>query len=96
MHLNELKLTKVVEDSRNSSVFNFGSAISTRRHGRPLIGTRSVVGRQPNMHSWFKQPDQSLESDFVETGEQDSILTLFCWGFRHEFVMYNNKSFHLQ
>jgi hypothetical protein len=58
-------VTKVEEAARLGHLS--GSAISTRRRGRPTMSSRSTLGNQNDLHNWFRAATRS-KGGCIETG----------------------------
>ena len=92
-HLHGLIHTKCIHDRAMETNSDKGSiALSSGKRGRPTTRSRSTIGNQPDLHSWFhvsSSKDSILGLAAMESQPSmlsDSILSLLCWGFRKKFT----------
>ena len=72
--------------------------LSTSRRDRPTRRSRSNIGHQPDLHTWFSGPSTGGLRTAQESQSgmnSDSILALLCWGFRNEMVEYGSKVYRV-
>jgi hypothetical protein len=98
-HVHGFLHTKCCEDlARAKSSSSTSCALNSGKRGRPSARSRSTIGNQRDLHSWFSS---SGSTDSVTTGESpsgmhsDSILSLLCWGFRKKISEYAGKSYRV-
>jgi hypothetical protein len=73
-------VTKVEEAARPGHLS--GLAISTRRRGRPTMSSKNTLGKQNDLHNWFRAATRfgggCIETGGGASGNFFSILSFLC------------------
>ena len=98
-HLHGLTHTKCCEDmaapAKSSSK---STALSTRKRGRPTRRSKSNIGSQPDLHTWYSGSsiaDSRVAEVSQSSMHSDSILSLLCWGYWKHTIGYGSKVYNV-
>ena len=97
-HLQGLVHTKCVEDLVAAGKSTSSLALNSGGRGRPPSRSRSTIGNQCDLHSWFRTSSlpSATSSQGSEIGKLDSILGLLCWGYWKKITSYGGKIYNVQ